>query len=426
MDHGLRPELEARNSHRRSRSDMMRQDDTRYRFPGSKAHDSNLNTFIRGRKSLNRFPEQSVGQQIAQYERDNSMNGQYETLVASRARCTALESQSDAARKHWDQLLKQYHQSQLRYEVAVDPYSHDPNDHPPDMPKLRDRLMNSGRDLEAHSTRVRAIERDYQKARTMFDLEFARLVIPSNPQPRSTVPSDPRSAWIAPPNSHSIASNSAYTHTTYATQPDRRPSWPTPASSILDPMHNAAPDLETLREDYFKWAADVNIYGEQLAEHNYDYLTARADRERHQDQDEILLVTDEEFDADANRRRDVITKALDEAIDNADRLKAECESLGIDLNPERRNIWDLEDVALSEAETEARDEYRKTFEAAIKLVPQEAFENAELVFASSSEHGSETLDYSAPSERTESWLEALSPDPDANEQAEDSTTHIHA
>ncbi|KAM0708460.1 hypothetical protein Q7P35_005112 [Cladosporium inversicolor] len=405
---------------------MMRQDGTGYRFPGSKAHDSNLNTFIRGRKSLDRSPEQPVGQQIAQYERHNSMNGQYETLVASRARCTALESQSEAARKHWDQLLKQYHQSQLRYEVAVDPYSHDPNDHPPDMPTLRDRLMNSGRDLEGHSTRVRAIERDYQEARTTFDLEFARLIIPSDPQPRSTVPSNPRSAWISPYNPHSIASNSAYTHTTYATQPDRRPSWPTPASSILDPMHNAAPDLETLREDYFKWAADVNIYGEQLAEHNYDYLTARTDRERRQDQDEILLITDEEFDADANRRRDVITKALDEAIDNADRLKAECESLGIDLNPERRNIWDLEDVALSEAETEAREEYRKAFEAAIKLVPQEAFENAELVLASPSEHGSETLDYSAPSERTESWLEALSPDPDANEQAEDSTTPVHA
>lgn len=155
-------------------------------------------------------------------------------------------------------------------------------------------------------------------------------------------------------------------------------------------------------------------------------MTARADRERRQDQDEILLVTDEEFDADANRRRDIITKALDEAIETADRLKAECESLGIDLNPARRNVWDLEEVALSEAETEARDEYRKTFEAAINLVPQEAFENAELVLASPSEHGSEPLDYSAPSERTESWLDALSPEPDADEQAEDPTTPIHA
>jgi hypothetical protein len=81
---------------------------------------------------------------------------------------------------------------------------------------------------------------------------------------------------------------------------------------------------------------------------------------------------------------------------------------------------------LSGAETEARDEYRKAFESALTLVPPEAFENAELVLASPSEHGSEPLDYSAPSERIESWVEALSPDSDANEQAEEPTTPIHA
>lgn len=193
-----------------------------------------------------------------------------------------------------------------------------------------------------------------------------------------------------------------------------------------DPTNDPEPNFETLREDYFKWAADVNMYGEQLAEHNYDYWATRTDRERRQDQDEILLVTDEEFEADANRRRNVITKALDEAIVNADRLKAECEALDIDLNPERRNIWDLEDAALSVAEIEARDEYRRAFDANLTFVPPEAFQNAELVPASPSEHGSEPLDYSAPNERIDSWVEALSPDLDASEQAEEPTTPVHA
>jgi len=117
---------------------------------------------------------------------------------------------------------------------------------------------------------------------------------------------------------------------------------------------------------------------------------------------------------------------LDEAIVNADRLKAECESLDIDLNPERRNIWDLEDAALSVAEIEARDEYRRAFDATVTLVPSEALRHAELVPASPSEHGSEPLDYSAPNERVDSWVEALSPDLDANEQADDPTTPVHA
>lgn len=86
-------------------------------------------------------------------------------------------------------------------------------------------------------------------------------------------------------------------------------------------------------ENCFKWAANVYIGGEQLAEHNYDYLTTRADRERRQNQDKILLIEDKDFETDANRRREVLTKAFNEAIDNADRLKAECESLGINLDP---------------------------------------------------------------------------------------------
>jgi hypothetical protein len=168
------------------------------------------------------------------------------------------------------------------------------------------------------------------------------------------------------------------------------------------------PDPLALREEYFKWAADVNMYGEQLADHNYEYWTSLADRERRQDQEEVLSLADEDFEADAQKRRDFITRALDEAIDNADRLKAECEELGIDLNPQRRNIWDLEDEALSDEDIKARAEYRKAFDAALTIVPPEAFENAELVLATPSDHGSEQLDFLAPSERTGSWVETLS------------------
>jgi hypothetical protein len=97
-----------------------------------------------------------------------------------------------------------------------------------------------------------------------------------------------------------------------------------------------------LREKYFEWAADVNIYGEQLADQNHEYRTSLADRERRRDQEEVLSVADEDFEADAQKRRDVITRALNEAINEAD-----CKELGIDINPQRRNIWDLEDEELS-------------------------------------------------------------------------------
>ena len=408
MDHGLPPELEARNSYPRSRSDMLRQDGMRYQAQVPQTHNLSFNNFLRGQRSLDRFQSQPAGPPIAQYR--ISLDERFQILETSHTRCSELESQSRSAKTHWNELLSQYHQSQLRYEVAIDPYKVDSTSsaHPSDMSALRKQLMRNGRALEAHSIVIRNIEREYDEARTALKMDFTRLrlIVPSNPQ--------------------SIISNSAYTNTTYATQPDRRQSWHTSASSMPDPTPNHMPDPEALREDYFKWAADVNIYGEQLADHNYDYWTSLDDRERRQDQDETLSTTDEEFEADAQRRREIITKALEEAIDKADRLKTECESLGIDLNPQKRNIWDLEDVALSEAETEARAEYRKTFEAAFAHVPPEAFENAELVLASPSEHGSEGLEYSAPSERIENWVENLSPDGDTDEQIERPMLSDHA
>lgn len=402
MDHGLPPELEARNSYPQSQSDMLRQDGMRYYAPVSQTHNLNLNNFLRGQRSLDRFQPQSAGSTTAQYGHHISMDERYQRLVMSHARCSELESRSRSARKHWNELLSQYHESQLSFEVAVDPYKNDSTSsaHPSEISTLHKRSMENSTALEAHSIVARSIEQEYREARTALDSEFThlRLVFTSNPQ--------------------SIISNSAYSNTTYATPPGRRPSWETSASSMPDQTQSQMPNLEALREDYFKWAADVNIYGEQLADHNYDYWTSLDERERRQDQDETLSVTDEDFEADAQRRREIITKALDEAIDRADRLQNECKSLGIDLNPQRRNIWDLEDVALSEAETEARAEYRKTFEAGLAYVPPEAFENAELVLGSPSEHGSEGLEYSAPSERVENWVENLLPDGDTDERIE--------
>jgi hypothetical protein len=97
-------------------------------------------------------------------------------------------------------------------------------------------------------------------------------------------------------------------------------------------------DSTALREQYFEWAANVNIYGERLVNHDYAYQTSLADRERRQDQGEVLPDTDGDFKADAQRRRNAIVLALNKAIDNADRLKAKCEEAGIDHNPQIRNI----------------------------------------------------------------------------------------
>lgn len=78
---------------------------------------------------------------------------------------------------------------------------------------------------------------------------------------------------------------------------------------------------ESLRDAYWRKAADVNAFGEQLAEHNYDYWTTLADRDRRLDQGEKLSIPDEEFQAEAARARTIISQALEKS--NSRRQRAQ-------------------------------------------------------------------------------------------------------
>jgi hypothetical protein len=135
---------------------------------------------------------------------------------------------------------------------------------------------------------------------------------------------------------------------------------------------------------------------------------------------------DGNFRSDAQRRRDGIVLALNKAIDNADRLKAKCERAGIDHNTRIRNMWNLEDEALSDADIKAKAEYHKAFKAALAIVPPEAFNNAELVLATPSDHGSEKPDFSGPSERTEIWVDAISQEQYRDEGIDEPKASGHA
>jgi hypothetical protein len=68
----------------------------------------------------------------------------------------------------------------------------------------------------------------------------------------------------------------------------------------------------------------------------------------------------------------------------------------------------LKDEELSDLEIKAKAEYRKAFDAALEDIPLEAFENAELVLASPSDHGGEQQEFPAPNERTERWVKTSS------------------
>lgn len=325
-------------------------------------------------------------------------------LKAARAHRTTLQYEFQVAKKRWKETNKAYHKARSLYEkVALNPFADfQPSGQPGhDSVAARSRLNRLETDLESQCSNIRHIKGELQAARTSLERSERGFMELMDNHPMRLEPQDVAYAAIPTHDRTQDVDLNAV-----------------PASSDQAPPWDLQDD-DSLRDAYFRRAADVNIYGEQLADLNYDYWTTLADRERRQDQEETLSIPDDIFQADAERRREVITEALDEAIKYADKLKDQCLAAGLDLNPHRRNIWDLEDDALSTAEMEHRTEYRKTFEAALAHVPPEAFENAELVLATPSDNGSEPDAFIEPSQRVKSWVESVPPSGDVHEKPTD-------
>jgi hypothetical protein len=167
-----------------------------------------------------------------------------------------------------------------------------------------------------------------------------------------------------------------------------------PASS-----HNTTMSLSqtSLLEKYLQAAAEVQILGERLAEHSYEYWDAVAGREYREDQDEVLSIPDEEFERANHEERTSITQRLDNAVKETGRLYAECGMQGIDVEANRMAKRDDLDAA----------EYQQVFAASLDLIPVEAFMNAEVVRGATPESDQETCDLSKANAVVSSWVQSI-------------------
>jgi hypothetical protein len=138
-------------------------------------------------------------------------------------------------------------------------------------------------------------------------------------------------------------------------------------------------------KEYFQVAAEVQVLGKRLADHNYEYWDAVARREYREDQDEVLSIPDEEFETGYHEERKSITQLLDDAIKEADRLYAECKNRGIDVEANRMpRRHDQDDEA----------KYQQMSGASLNLIPVEAFNSADVVRGTTPESDQENSDVS--------------------------------
>jgi hypothetical protein len=307
---------------------------------------------------------------------------QFEGLTTSRARETAAHGELDSAQQEWQRLRKAFRKSRIQYENAIDPFG--PSQHAPstdqNIRKLREFCINDRSVLEAHSAKVRAVQRKLhlaQTARSRSELNFMQSA----------------RKWAMDPGHRAPFDYAISTPSTHAQHPHESP---TPAPLIKD---------TELARRYHSKVIEARALGERLADQNYEYWNEVARRELRRDHDETLSVTDEAFEEMHSRDKEVVSQELARVIEAAKRIRFE--SLSTSAN---RGEWELLDLesAVSGNLGRPHQGYEESLQAALGRVPPEAFLNAERIRDDTSEHASEDLESGRNSELVTTWMDDVS------------------
>jgi hypothetical protein len=303
----------------------------------------------------------------------------FEGLATSRAHETAAQGELDSAQQEWQRLRKAFRKSRIQYENAIDPFgpSLDVPATDQNIRRLREFCISDRSDLEAHSAKVRTVQRKLhlaQNARTHSELSFMQSAHKWAVDPGLRAPFD----YTVPPPGNYV-------------QPPDRSRVPAPSSRETE-----------LVKRYNSKVAEARSLGERLADLNYEYWNEVARRELRQDHDETLSVTDEAFEEMHSRDKEVVSQELARVIEAAKRIRFE--SLSTSAN---RGEWELLDLESAVSGNLGRPHrgYEESLQAALGRVPPEAFLNAERIRDDTSEHASEDLESGRNSELVTTWMD---------------------
>jgi hypothetical protein len=307
---------------------------------------------------------------------------QFEGLATSRAHETAAHGELDSVQQEWQRLRKAFRKSRIQYESAIDPFgpSLEATSTDQNIRKLREFCINDRSVLEAHSAKVRAIQRNLhlaQIARNRSELNFMQSA----------------RKWVAHPGLHPPFDLTTSPPSTHAPHPDENP---TPALSIKD---------TELARRYRSKVTEARSLGERLADLNYEYWNEVARRELRQDHDEKLSVTDEEFEEMHSRDKEVVLQELARVIEEAKRIRSKSLSAITSANCGEWELFDLESAVSGNMSAGQHHGYEESLQAALEKVPPEAYVNAEHIRGSTSGHASENLGSASNSGRVTTWMD---------------------
>jgi hypothetical protein len=316
----------------------------------------------------------------------NYLETQLEEMELSRTHESLVTAELEESKQHWQQLRKAYRKSRIQYENMVDPFGVQPDamSTTQTIAELRERFINDRSLLESYAADVRRIQRKLQAAqsfRSRCELVFMQSARQWTRAPVSNAPTKPA-----------------------VPLDDTRTLPRTIVSSFISP-----PEVDFLLERYHSKLAAVSSLGERLADHNYEYWNEVARRELLRDHEETLSVGDDDFEETSEREKNDVLQELSQAMEEADRLKADCISAG-------SKVQDLEPVGSTFTYSHNLTDigYGDSLQAALARVPAEAFKDVENVRGDLSENESAHSEPGTASQRVSSWVDDLSLDQDAD------------
>lgn len=347
----------------------------------TKALESRSWTFAVDRPALINRPR-SLGE-LSQVSRTSStvdLGKHYKSWATARAEEAKLRAEFNASELQWRRAKQTYLRTRKQYEKAIDPSktSVDPSSNT--LANLRELFELDRAYLETQAVEVtrrrktlEEVQQDLQNNVTLF-MEAARRTMQPDPY-RALSP------MVISPEVSMMPHNG---------------------------IERSEPQLDIRLTKLYEKEAQANIFGERLADLEYDYNAALDSREYRRDHDEPLSTTDEQFEATIEQERVKILQGLDEATKEVVEMKAICDAAGLDVEAHRSNVAYPDNTALTD-DTFAR---REDFQLPFAIKPQAAFEDAEIVEKPPSDHGSDTFvdplhHESQPNDRLHQWFETL-------------------
>jgi hypothetical protein len=312
----------------------------------------------------------------------NRLDKLLDAIETSRANRKSLRAEFKIAKLRWKTLRKAYHRSRAVYDDAVDPFgslkdtAHTRADM--NLSALREASDRDRQAFEDYSGQIKSLQdaiRTTSRALNRNQAKFEAIAV-------RRVPEDEPSR----------TSTDIQTETTNAPQ-----SHHTPASSTQGD--------QTLLDRYLKRAADVGIFGERLADCNYEYWTAVSQREMRQDQEEALSETDEDFERHWQSEKEDITRDLDEAIREADDLLAACRKEGLVLEDSVTDQGDMDSIEPPIADIDHQVGGLPSLGATGIKLPKTLFDDAEDVRADPSDDDSMIQNKPRIEAHVGSWME---------------------